>query len=613
MSSNALTFESIELNMNDLDITSQYGPQARFGIIQSIPFGMEDLIVLDPGTVGGSSNKYQWFKNGSLIPGANDPTLEIESATEEDEGFYILKVTNDIVVGLTIDSEPIALDFVPEVPLEGNDLLTFSIENKVTDEIIDQEAATISLLTSPCNTLAYSIITFKASDGAKVYTGEERLFSGISVINLSSLPVVTVISQSGEAKDYTLNIEEYNLSITPTFENVACKGDTNSSINFTVIAQTENSDISGLLYIWKKDGELIADATTNSLENIGEGVYEVFISYPLAGTCGYQREITIQADNQFTGTLALASKTDNTLCEGSNGAATVTVQNPNAVGYTYNWQQGGSSISSTASISGVAAGSYTAVVTDIGTGCKASTQVAISSATTTLDATLEAVSNTHCVTPNGIIRVKTLVVNGVSRTSAAGYDIEWSTSPAFTTVISKISEVTARAAGTYYFKVKELSTGCASGVKSVILTDNLVMPTITVSTTANTSCRAVANGTATVEGLPEKAIVEWLNATDNSPISNAQISENKISQLASGSYIVKVTNEATGCFSTQEFTIANQQASVSGTFVSRANTNCGSSNGLLVLTGYRLNNTVQSNLELISVEWSNTNDFQNHL
>lgn len=54
---------------------------------------------------------YQWFKNGTLIPGATESEFVIESATPADDAIYTVQVTNSFA---TVTSAELPLTVVPE-------------------------------------------------------------------------------------------------------------------------------------------------------------------------------------------------------------------------------------------------------------------------------------------------------------------------------------------------------------------------------------------------------------------------------------------------------------------------------------------------------------------
>ena len=105
---NALTFEDLEPNMFDSVNYIKYNPQANVGISDTLTLINGDSLQLNV-NVGGTQNQYQWYKDGVLLSGEDSSVLRIDSFIASDTGSYFCKVTNSIVTGLTISSEPILL------------------------------------------------------------------------------------------------------------------------------------------------------------------------------------------------------------------------------------------------------------------------------------------------------------------------------------------------------------------------------------------------------------------------------------------------------------------------------------------------------------------------
>ncbi|RLD83568.1 MAG: hypothetical protein DRJ10_03225, partial [Bacteroidetes bacterium] len=87
---NKFTFEDIEHN---LAIASyfEYSPQAKVGQIENhfVEIGQTDTLIV---SVGGEHNVYQWYKDGTLVSGANNDSLIIENFSSTDTGSYYCKI-----------------------------------------------------------------------------------------------------------------------------------------------------------------------------------------------------------------------------------------------------------------------------------------------------------------------------------------------------------------------------------------------------------------------------------------------------------------------------------------------------------------------------------------
>jgi len=109
---NQFTFEDIEPNIDvpydefTHAIQFTYAPQDSVGEVQNrtIPLGSNLTISV---SVGGANNKYQWKKDGSIIPGATNPSYKINSAGFGDVGSYTCETTNTVATELILYSRPI--------------------------------------------------------------------------------------------------------------------------------------------------------------------------------------------------------------------------------------------------------------------------------------------------------------------------------------------------------------------------------------------------------------------------------------------------------------------------------------------------------------------------
>ena len=116
---NNLTFEDIEPNLFVSAFT--YYNQTNVGSVQSIDlFSGNNLDITI--AVGGTQNVYQWFKDGSPIAGATLDQLLISGVDVNDAGVYTLQISNTLVTGLTLSSEPITVNVSAVLPMEITDI-----------------------------------------------------------------------------------------------------------------------------------------------------------------------------------------------------------------------------------------------------------------------------------------------------------------------------------------------------------------------------------------------------------------------------------------------------------------------------------------------------------
>jgi Leucine-rich repeat (LRR) protein len=103
---NKLTFEDIEPVLKLTKISFYYGPQDSIGQYTDTMINPGDVIKLSV-KVGGTDNKYQWFRNGIMIAGANSEVYTLNARDSLAYGAYNCMITNGIVKDLEIYSRPV--------------------------------------------------------------------------------------------------------------------------------------------------------------------------------------------------------------------------------------------------------------------------------------------------------------------------------------------------------------------------------------------------------------------------------------------------------------------------------------------------------------------------
>jgi gliding motility-associated-like protein len=128
---NNLTFEDLEDKMSLADLYFYFSPQNNIG--------SKMLVSVEPGanytlttTCGGIQNRYQWFfKDNPLADPSESPDFRLMNIQEGNIGSYYCKVTSTLVTGLTLQSEPIIIQFTPVGQYPPTDIL---ISNNSIDE-----------------------------------------------------------------------------------------------------------------------------------------------------------------------------------------------------------------------------------------------------------------------------------------------------------------------------------------------------------------------------------------------------------------------------------------------------------------------------------------------
>ncbi len=231
-------------------------------------------------------------------------------------------------------------------------------------------------------------------------------------------------------------------------------------------------------------------------------------------------------------------------CRGNaTGSATVTGTG-GTPGYTYIWSGSGTT---TASISGLSAGSYSVTVTDIN-GCSTIQPVTITQPLSAILTTTVS-TNAACGSSNG-----TVTVNASGGTGTLTYI--WSPGGKTTSTVSGLT------AGTYSVIVTD-SNSCSQGATVAVV--GSPGPSLTVSSKQNVSCNGLTNGSATVtvsSGTPNYTYTWTPNVSNTNTINN----------VSAKTYTV-VVSDAAGCKDTVLIDITQPQPVVF-TFTNSGATAC---------------------------------------
>ncbi|MBL7993886.1 immunoglobulin domain-containing protein [bacterium] len=110
---NLFTFEDLESNTGIGTFT--YTPQDSVGSYSSVTAAEGTILQLTV-TVGGINNRYQWKKNGGVIPGATNASYQIDSVKINDAGTYTCDITNTAATALTLKRRTITVTVTGTAP-----------------------------------------------------------------------------------------------------------------------------------------------------------------------------------------------------------------------------------------------------------------------------------------------------------------------------------------------------------------------------------------------------------------------------------------------------------------------------------------------------------------
>lgn len=349
---------------------------------------------------------------------------------------------------------------------------------------------------------------------------------------LSSGTYIVTVTDSSGCSDTTAVIitqpSPLNVYIS-AYSNVACNGNNDGTATVTVTGGKNPYQ-----YSWSTS----PTQTTNTATSLGAGTYTVLVT----DTNSCTDSATVNISEPTTLVAALSSST-NVSCYGdSNGAATINVTG-GTTPYTYSWNT--TPTQTTASISGVTAGSYAVVVTD-SNGCKDTVTTTISQPSL-LSASITATTDISCNGGN----------NGAATVTATGgttpYTYSWATTPTQTN-----ASATNLSAGSYPVTITD-TNGCIAKDTAIIAEPNILDANISASN--NISCNGGNNGAATVSinGGTAPYTYSW----NTIPIQTGTTATG----LTAGIYIVTVTDN-NNCADTAMITITEPAAlnlSIAGT------------------------------------------------
>lgn len=105
---NRLGFESAEDFINTIPLFT-YFPQAKIYSPKDTTITQSESITFNSETAG-DFNRYQWFKDNTILAGEINPTLEITNAILDDAGEYFCRITNTQATQLTLERHIITLN-----------------------------------------------------------------------------------------------------------------------------------------------------------------------------------------------------------------------------------------------------------------------------------------------------------------------------------------------------------------------------------------------------------------------------------------------------------------------------------------------------------------------
>ncbi|MBL7925958.1 MAG: T9SS type A sorting domain-containing protein [Bacteroidia bacterium] len=361
---------------------------------------------------------------------------------------------------------------------------------------------------------------------------------------------VTVTDSKGCTASLNINITEPSvLSCTTTMiDAVLCNGGNDGKASVTPVGGTP-----GYSYVWNTT----PIKTSGTVSNLQAGTYTVIVTDRKG--CTTSCTVTITQPTALTATTSASAASCN---GGSDGTASV-VANNGTPGYTYLWNTGASA--TTASISGLTAGTYTVTVTDANGCTKTATAVVTQPTAITASA-----SATNVACNGGNTGTVTAVASG--GTGALSYTLNPGA------VTNGTGLFTGLVAGTYSVTITD-ANGCTTSVSGINITESTALVMGALSNTS-VSCNGGANGTATA-GIVSGGTMPYTYLWNSTPVQLTATATG----LPAGTFTVTVT-DANGCTVSGNTTITEPATALTATISNVINIPCsGGNTGSAQVTG----------------------------
>lgn len=423
------------------------------------------------------------------------------------------------------------------------------------DNIGTNNQLTPCTISNPCNITASATVNTNvlcAGQSTGKATVNAHGTHGPFTYSWSSVPAQTdSVLNNVAAGSYTVTVTDANsctatasvtitqpsaISINSSVTDVSCLNGDNGSI-----AATASGGSGSYQYLWNTTPQ----QTTATASNLSAGSYTITVTD--GHNCTATGTFSVTQPNSG---ITLSASASNASCGTNNGSVSVSVLTGTGP-FTYQWTGGGT----TATVSNLAAGSYTVTVSNTG-GCSATASTAVNSSGG--PSVVASSTNTTCGGANGTANV---AVSGGS----SPYTYDWSNG-ATTASISNLG------AGTYTITVQD-NNHCASIASTTVNASNgLVLNTSSTATTCGAD-----NGSATVSVTNgSNPVYNWSNGGTTATINN----------IVAGNYNVTVTDGGS-CSASASVTVGGSSGSGSFSITADKTTLCyGDSANLCAISGY---------------------------
>jgi len=395
--------------------------------------------------------------------------------------------------------------------------------------------------------------------GTPSYAAITKDISGLATGSYS----VNVSNVEGCSNSFTYFVsssESATFSVTASAPTITCFG---GVANATSVI---TGSITGASYSWSNASGTITSTMPN-LAAVPVGAYNLVVT---DGTthCSANTSVTI---TQPSAPISAEASLTNVNCYGrSTGAITITAKGgiPN---YTYSWVGPNAyTHGNDATITGLAAGTYTVTVTDAGGGSCSSINAYTITQPAGVITTTSTGSAVSCFgSSDGILNLTTS--GGTSP-----YTYSWSKTVGigFGSYTASTSSISSLSAGTYVVNITD-NKGCSITSSGYVVTQPAAALTFASPSITNVNCYGGSTGALTInaQGGTSAYTYAWTNGSTSNTLTN----------LTAGTYTATVT-DSKGCVYTQGYAITQPAAALTASAVTTAPSCNAGSNGSIALT-----------------------------
>lgn len=417
-----------------------------------------------------------------------------------------------------------------------------------------------------------------AGSGGTVYHWSTGQVSDNITVRVSGTYTLTADNTCGSAVSTPITV-----TVTRPVDTITALGATTFCNGDSVILQANTGN--GLIYQWRKNGQIIINATGSTYTAKTTGNYTVNVTDN--GCRGLSNVIAVTVDPIPNATVTVSSST--VICSGDSLKLTA----PNNAANTYQWMRNGTNITGATTNIYYAhtAGTYTVFITR--NGCSAiSNGITVTVNPTPAPVIVTSGSNAVCAGDSVLLTTQ----------SGAGYSYQWLLGG--TAITGATSETFyAKTQGSYTVTISALGCSGTSTAQSIIVNPT---PTANAGSGAtlvgcNAPSATLGDGGSTATGGTGPYHYVWSPA---SSLSNDTIASPTVSHLGSTQTYTLVVTDANGCTATSSatVTVTGSHVAISVTLTGDSAWCFGTTNSLTMAA------TVTGGTGTVTYQWSPATD-----